>query len=98
MAKRIWTVIVEGQQHTVEWNQSLLTDAVEILVDGKVVKVFSSFSPTLGKGQAGTRQRMAERSERRVVEFEVAGKPAILRQKLFGYELFVDGQKVKQVK
>ena len=93
MAKQIWTVVVEGQQHTVERNKSLLTGAFEILVDGKIVKAFSRLTSTFGK--AGRRQRMAEHSERRVVEFEVGGKPAILRQKMFGYELFVDGQEVK---
>jgi hypothetical protein len=93
MGKKTWAVSVEDRQHTVERNASVLTGAFEILVDGKVVKAFSRLSPTFGK--AGRIARMAEHSERRVVEFEVGGKPAILRQTMFGYELFVGGQKIK---
>ena len=99
MARRMWNVLVQGEQHTVEVDLHFLTDAFEVLVDGKVVKAFSGRTSVPGftreRRTAHFITRNAEHSQRSVIEFEVAGKPAILRHTFLSYELFVDGQKVR---
>ena len=102
MPKKTWTVLIEGQQHTIEIDVHTLTGAMELMVDGKVVKALEDIASKMGMSGITREGRLVRRmavqdalSKRNVIEFEVAGKPAILRRKTFGgYELFVDGRKI----
>lgn len=69
----------------------------EVLVDSKVVKALSPIIQKTGSffGKKTTRDLGDQ-----VIEFEVAGKPAILQRKRFSmagtvYGLYVDGHRIK---
>jgi hypothetical protein len=85
MAKKGWAVSVDNKEHIVEINLRVLTGEGEVIVDGKIVKAWA--------GRAGRKRGPTSVEERSLMEFEVAGKLAILRRKAIGgYDLFVDGQ------
>jgi uncharacterized protein YacL (UPF0231 family) len=95
---RKWKVVLDGVEHAVEVKIHMMGER-EVLVDSRVVKALSPSIQKARIGLFGPKARIRDLGDQ-VIEFEIAGKPAVIQRKQFSlagsdYNLYVDGQKIE---